>query len=137
MLVISHQLRFASSIPVSFFPFAGCKISISVYGKLTFFYDTLWTYPAGVDVAVTELVQEPALDFFGLNLGVTLGAEAHDIFILPGTVEMRAAYWISCLWWLARVVPTFLPHVNVAEAKESATFQSGSASMRERARWSF
>ena len=114
MLVISHLLRVASSNPVSILPFVGCTISILVCGKLTFFDHTLWTYPAGIDVAVTELVQEPALDFFGLNLGVTLGAEAHDIFILPGTVEMRAAYWISCLWWLARVVPTFLPHVNVA-----------------------
>ena len=56
MLVISHHLRSASTIPVSIFPFAGCTISILVLGKLTFFNHTLGTYPAGVDVAVTELV---------------------------------------------------------------------------------
>ena len=114
MLVISHHLRFAHTIAVSILPFVGRIVFILVSGKLTFFYDTLMTDPAGVDVAVTELVQELALDFFGFHFGVTLGAEAHDVFILPRTVQMRAAYWITFEWWLARVVPTFLPYISVA-----------------------
>jgi len=89
-------------------------IPIVVTSKLALFHDASVAYPARVDVTVAKLVREFALDFFGLDFGVTISAETHGIFILPRAVEMWAAYWIAFLWWFARVVSTFLTDVDVA-----------------------
>jgi hypothetical protein len=80
----------------------------------------LMTDPAGVDVAVTEFAEEPALDFFGFQLRVTGWAETPDVFVLPGTVQVWAATGVARLRHLARVIATFL-----GELRESKYHYSG------------
>ena len=108
MLVIVHRLRFTVAILISGIPFVGCVIRVVVVRELSFFPGAFIAYPACVDVAVTKLVQELALNFFGFGFGVTVGTKTQCVFILKRTIEMWTALWIACAWRLARIVPALL-----------------------------
>jgi hypothetical protein len=71
---------------------------------------TLPTYPAPVNIAVTQLIKELASQRVFLTR-IARRAETHDVLALEGRIEVRTPLWVPVVRGLARIVATFFADI--------------------------
>lgn len=98
-LMILHLLRLVTQFlpPLIVINFADCVSVIHLAGLLRFLSRAFDANPAHGSVAVAELVEKLSFEIF-FKPGVTLVAEAEQILILTGAVEVWASSIVPSSW---------------------------------------
>jgi hypothetical protein len=92
-----------------------------VFSELVLLDLALMANPACPDITVTQFVQILAMDFLSFTFWVAFRAQAHDVLVLPRSVQMRSPLRIAGIWTLAGIVATFLEKVIVSIAPWTVT----------------